>query len=257
MNFNPAADPYNPYTISRPVQKTDLRILQASKQLYHEVSEELYRKRTITLNIVGSFMDGSRLAAYDNRDTTWIFEDEKHFVARGFGNLPYHKVNLAVEIIVSSPSVDELLTIWELVYPLVKILKSASPLGKIRVYLCDLGGHWWDPSKRLEILEEGGFDIDPYYTRPLRDLEVCDEYQVALLPFLSLSSVAKEVTAHPEPSEVGELLDWYMTNATRGGEVEHDHSFAEDVNDWMEETKGAFDMYLNILMGPILSESEL
>ncbi|RMJ25381.1 hypothetical protein PHISP_03735 [Aspergillus sp. HF37] len=231
------------FTGSHPVPKTDLRILQTSKQIYHEVSEKLYRKRTIVFNIYGSFMDRSWLIINDNRRTSWVFEGEADFLARGFGNLPYHKVNLAVKIIVASPSSDELSIIWERVYRLVNILAKASPLGKVKVYLREYGGgHWWHPSKRLERLEEDGFDVDPFYANPLRDLEVCDEYQFALLPFLSLSNVAEQVTADPEPSEVGGLVDWYAANATQGGNVDHDPSFAEDVKDWMEETKSAFDM---------------
>lgn len=52
-NSDPGAD-------SHPVPKTDTRICKTSKQIYHGVSEELYRKRTMSFNILGASPKRSR-----------------------------------------------------------------------------------------------------------------------------------------------------------------------------------------------------
>lgn len=93
-------------TDSTRVQKTDLSILRASRQLYEEISANLYSNLVLYFDFSPIYIPRSWLIVhyqhpkaklYEER-TAWILRDESDLKLRGFHTLPYDRVDTVVSL---------------------------------------------------------------------------------------------------------------------------------------------------------------
>lgn len=225
-----------------PIQKTDLRILQTSKHLYHEITGLLYHQRKLFFNIFPSPDIFPWLTVYDNKGTMWLFPDEADFLARGFGSLPYNKIDLNVNIYAGSPCLQgsDMFTTWKRVFELVPILSKATHLRSLTIKLRERLEYTWHPPRTNQNQNQDEDEEIPFYARHIRDLHIHHKHELVTLPFLSLLETAQAVGAKLDPMEMGDLIDWFIASSARNDEYES--SLTAEVRRWMEGIDRAFEV---------------
>lgn len=200
----------------------------------------LYYRRKLFFNIFPSPDIFPWLTVYDNKGTMWLISDETDFLARGFGSLPYNKIDLNVNIYAGSPCLQgsDIFVLWKRVYELVPVLSKATHLRSLTFKLRERLEYTWHPLRPNQ--NQNQDEEHPYYAGHIRDLYIHHKHELVILPFLSLLKTAQAIGAKLDPMEIGDLIDWFTVSSAR--DDEYDVSLSEEIRRWMGEIDRAFEV---------------
>jgi hypothetical protein len=163
--------PRKPYRLSR-----NQKILLTSRKIYAEVAAEVpsgYNDNTIVISVRPEYQYKSWIRAKNTKGVQWHLEDQSDAISRGFGDLPWH--NLDVQIWIWAPNKKykaEILCLYKKVRALVEILREAKGFLSLCVVLGLTENTSW-------------FDGD----QPQRSFEDTADYDFILPLFLQIQNV--------------------------------------------------------------------
>ncbi|KAK2882476.1 hypothetical protein FQN49_000306 [Arthroderma sp. PD_2] len=221
--------------------KTDLRILRASKCLYHEISPVIYSKTCLYFDLSPlpsesfPFWSALRLRRRINKDTVydggavWRLESSYDERSTHFDNFPFDKVT-AIELSLTAPEdPPQFFWLWRNVIRTIELLKKAPSLPHLTIQL--------RKGKDLNVdevfgefpTEEPGYS---YYSQCLREflpkrkflswVDTCVGnhskyiynshgqyiYDILVIPFYSLLRNTTSVHVEAHSKEIKDKMDW-------------------------------------------------
>ncbi|OJJ43906.1 hypothetical protein ASPZODRAFT_19206 [Penicilliopsis zonata CBS 506.65] len=187
--------------------QTDLSILRASKCLHEEISHHFYSRISLDVNVSPKFERLQFLEIYSRKwNKHWFLPTQSYARRRGFQSLPYHKVDLTINIHAPNPrDPGQMITLWKRMKALSRILQRASKIKSLK--LCFQRGEGkqdWQGSIR-----------DGQASSSIRcgDLDIPD-YFMALIPLCSLKSI-QEFQISADCQEFFDAIDWSLINSSR------------------------------------------
>lgn len=157
-------------------QKSDLRILRASRELHDEITARLYSNLSLYFELSPLYQRNVWITVYyhtgrrgnkqDNnghddddddgdrgcgtREATWILRNQQDAETRGFRYLPYNLIK-AIRVYLLSPNPKDrgqLVWLWLKMTKLVKLLKAASSIRNIIIWFQeDEAGGWYNSDR--------------------------------------------------------------------------------------------------------------
>lgn len=220
-----------------------LAIFRTCHDLYEEVSEHLYRKRSLTFYLWPMRFPWAFVSVFRGFDR-WL--SLKDLVDGCFRFLPYKRLR-GITIEIEAPDREDpgqLILLWTKVRDLVDLLSQTGELLKIDIYLRESDASWFIGGK-----PQKSITIDPNHPD-----EAWHDSDLVLMPFCRLHNIRKACIHCPEGLDPGNLILGNITRVMerseafgtiKNGEPWDDDNIRED----LELTQILFDDALDHLLG--------
>jgi hypothetical protein len=148
--------------------KTSMSILRTCRQLWDEVSPQIYNKEVLTFKLPPIYAPHSWITVPSSLGATWTLTSLSHAKTLGFGALPYEMLQgIEIHILATDPAdPGQLFHLWTKTHPLVQLLQREdgnTKLGNLAIHLLDTETTHWglpngDPQRSFWSVDED-YDI--------------------------------------------------------------------------------------------------